>query len=135
MKYRDYASHADEFVREISTELDLGGAPEPAHRALKSALVALRKALPVEASSALLGHLPMLIKAVYVDGWDLKGAAWGDESAAARLLERTGRAGDESRRRLRALVRVIRRRASDDELVGLVSALPRPLAIFWTASG
>lgn len=59
-------------VAELSEELGNGWDEAKAAKILKAVLNAIRNRLDVEASVSLLRILPTSLKAVYVDGWELK---------------------------------------------------------------
>lgn len=63
-----YASKGNEMINRIADELEVPR--DQAARILKSTLHALRSQLTISESFDFLSQLPMIIKAVYVDGWN-----------------------------------------------------------------
>jgi uncharacterized protein (DUF2267 family) len=66
-----YASKGNEFLNKLAARLGDNENPHRAMRTLRSVLHALRNRLSTEESLQLMAQLPMVIKAVYVDGWKL----------------------------------------------------------------
>src|SRR5688572_826767 len=71
MKYEQYALEARKFVKEVASELGDADNIEQADRIMTSVLHALRDLLTPEESLHLISQLPMLVKAIYVNGWRL----------------------------------------------------------------
>ncbi|MBK8966840.1 MAG: DUF2267 domain-containing protein [Lewinellaceae bacterium] len=85
--FHKYVADGEHFVKEVAVELQCPGDTGKAGSILRAVLHAFRNRVPPGESLQLIAQLPMLIKAVYVDGWQMKA-----ESRTLRHL------GDLSRR-------------------------------------
>lgn len=72
LEFEKYAMKGNEFINLLAHRLGDGHDRDRAARILRSVLRALRNHLSIEESVELLSHLPMALKAVYVDGWKIK---------------------------------------------------------------
>ena len=68
LDFEFYAAKGNAFVRLVADELDAPRARSG--RVIRSVLHALRNRLTHEASFHLLAQLPIVLKGLYVDGWD-----------------------------------------------------------------
>ncbi len=82
LNFNKYVQDGEQFVREVARELGVGSDLPKAGRILRAVLHTLRNRLTASESLQLIAQLPMLIKAVYVDGWHI--------SAEARTLRHLG---------------------------------------------
>lgn len=71
LDFEKFAMKGNEFVNLLAHRLGDGNDRERAARILRSVFRALRNHLSVDESMELLSHLPMALKAVYVDGWKM----------------------------------------------------------------
>ena len=69
LNFDRYAAKANRMINEVAIELGDRYNPEKASRVLRSVLHALRNRLTIEESLELIAHLPLYIKALYVDDW------------------------------------------------------------------
>jgi uncharacterized protein (DUF2267 family) len=69
MNFEKHAAKGNEFINRLAERLGDEENRERAGRVLRCVLHALRNRLSLEESFQLMAQLPMLIKAVYVDGW------------------------------------------------------------------
>lgn len=67
--FEKHAAKGNEFLNRLALQLGHPGEKEKAGRILRSTLRALRNHLTVEESFQLIAQLPMVLKAMYVDGW------------------------------------------------------------------
>ena len=67
--FNPYAEKGNEFLDVLSDHLLVGDDVHRAVRILRSVLHALRDNLPVEVSLQFMAQLPMVVKALYVEGW------------------------------------------------------------------
>ena len=67
MNFEIYASKGNELVNHLAS--DLGVPRDQAARILRAVLHALRNRITLDENFDLLSQLPMVLKAVYVDGW------------------------------------------------------------------
>jgi len=65
-----YARKGYEFIDDVAAALNTGDT-EKAGRLTRCVLRAMRNQLSLEDSFRLISHLPMALKAVYVDGWKI----------------------------------------------------------------
>jgi len=80
LNFESYISKGNEMVNRIATELEVPR--DQGARILRSTLKALRNQLTLEENFDLLAQLPMMIKAVYVDGWNPTKNNWKPHSLA-----------------------------------------------------
>jgi len=71
LNFEKYAAKGNEFLNKLAVRLGDADNRDRAGRVLKSVLKALRNRISIEESLQLISQLPMVIKAVYVDGWKL----------------------------------------------------------------
>lgn len=71
LKFQKYVRDAESFIKEVAVELDDPKDLARAERVLRSVLRTLRHRLTPVESLQLIAQLPMLIKAIYVDGWQI----------------------------------------------------------------
>jgi uncharacterized protein (DUF2267 family) len=69
LNFEKYAAKGNEFLNKLATRLGDVENRDRAGRVLRSVLRALRNRITIEESLQLLSQLPMVIKALYVDGW------------------------------------------------------------------
>lgn len=66
-----YSAKGNHILNELAIELDDKGNIPRAARVLRCTLHTLRRCLSIEESLHLMAQLPLIIKAVYVDGWKI----------------------------------------------------------------
>lgn len=71
LNFEKYAAKGNEFVNRLAEHLGDIENRDRAGRILRCVFRALRNRLPAEESLQLVAQLPMVIKAVYVEGWKL----------------------------------------------------------------
>jgi uncharacterized protein (DUF2267 family) len=74
LDFEKYAMKGNEFVNLLAHRLGDGNDRARAARILRSVFRALRNHLSLEDNMELISHLPMALKAVYVDGWKINQA-------------------------------------------------------------
>ena len=67
-----YASQGNQFISQLATELDMPENNTHALRVIRAVFHTIRKHLTPAVSMHLLAHLPMAVKAIYVDGWNME---------------------------------------------------------------
>jgi uncharacterized protein (DUF2267 family) len=137
LNFNKYVHDGEHFVREIAVEMNTPWDMIKAVRILRAVLHALRKRLPTATSLQLISQFPMLIKAIYVDGWKIT-----DESRTLRHLgdfieavrEEAGLslhnqfATDfEVTQAIHAVFAVIKKHVSEGEIHDLLATLPTEL--------
>ena len=66
-----YATHGNAFLAKLADELNMPNDKERVMHVLKSVLHGIRNRISAEESAQFISQLPMMIKAVYVDGWQI----------------------------------------------------------------
>jgi uncharacterized protein (DUF2267 family) len=77
--FNRYATQGNYFLNHLSSELNLAENKPRALRILRAVLHAIRNRISVEESTHFLSQLPMALKSIYVDSWDI-----GNKSSRAR---------------------------------------------------
>ncbi|MEY3243621.1 MAG: hypothetical protein RIR11_5060 [Bacteroidota bacterium] len=71
LHFNQYVHEGEQFFREVARETNTPWDSIRAFRLTRAVLHTLRNRLPTATSLHLISQLPMLIKAVYVDGWKI----------------------------------------------------------------
>ena len=136
LRFEEYAAKGRAFVEEVAVELNTTD-QDQAGRILRSVLRALRNRLTVEESFQFISQLPMAIKGVYVDGWQVKlnpaklkhiedfrsEVIHEDEHAALKDFAKEGSV-DEA---IKSVFVVLGRHISPGEIEHVLNALPAAL--------
>ena len=141
MKYNLYIEKAQLIIKEVANEL---GFPEDLHlaeRMLRAVLHALRSRLTIQESFQLIAQLPMLLKALYVDGWkyrdkpkrmkhigDFVREVVHEDFPLAHHDITTSKDGENV---IRAVLKVIRRHVSEGEIQDILAIIPDDLKPLW----
>jgi uncharacterized protein (DUF2267 family) len=140
MKYEQYAHEARRFVKEVAYELGDADNIDQADRIMTSVLHALRDLLTPEESLHLISQLPMMLKAVYVNGWHLttKNRIRTMDEFIECLMLKNPRAAvqdfgndEKAMERTRSVFRVLRNHIAIGEVKDIVSQLPVELTELW----
>lgn len=140
MKYQQYAHEGHKFVNEIADELGVPEDFDKADRIMTSVLHTLRDILTPEESMHLIAQLPMMIKAIYVNGWSLNKKSrihTIDEFIEGLMLQNPKTAvtdfGNDTKatERSKAVFRVIRNHIAIGEVKDIVAQLPPELTELW----
>lgn len=131
--FEKYAQHAHEFTKEIAKEL--GTDENEALRTTKSVFHTLRETITPEESMHLVSQLPMIMKAIYVDGWKISHSASKVRSLNQFLTEvndihksidngqEIGNQ-DQIRKNVECVFRVLKNHIPDGELEHIKSQVP-----------
>jgi len=139
MKFVQYAQDGQKFVAEVASELGIGNT-EQAERILTSVLHTLRDLLTPEESLHVVSQLPMMLKAIYVNGWRIHNKSRVrsmDEFIESLLLKSPRTApqdfGNDEKaiQRARGVFKVLRNHISTGEVKDIVSQLPPELTELW----
>lgn len=134
LNFNKYVTDGEQFVKEVATELETPGDVARGGRILRAVLHAFRNRMTVTESLQLISQLPMLIKAIYVDGWRLNKEArtirhLGDFIEAVR--EAGGRAtlsdfvtDYEVEKAIHAVFKVLKNHVSEGEIQDVLATLP-----------
>lgn len=142
MNFEKYAAQGNQFVNEVAVELRRSKERDRVARIVRATLHGLRARLTMDESFQLLAQLPMVLKAVYVDGWrphdepdkHIKNPrSLADE---VMFVDGTNAAHDlptiaEAEEAISAVFRVLKRHISDGEVDSLAHTLPRSLERMW----
>ena len=69
MNFNTYSEKGNNFIKELASELGDSSDTDRAYRILRAVFHTLREHIPQEESFQLISQLPMLLKAIYIDGW------------------------------------------------------------------
>jgi uncharacterized protein (DUF2267 family) len=139
-KFEQYAQDAHKFVREIAAELGEPDNTDQAERVLTAVLHTIREVLSPEESLHLIAQLPMMIKALYVNGWRLNRKnriRSMDDFIECLLLQHPKTAprdfgnDDKAKEKTRAVLAVIRQRVAVGEIKDIVDQFPSELTGLW----
>lgn len=139
MKFEQYAQDGRQFVNEIAREL---GEPDTDHaeRVMTAVLHTLRDILSPEESMHFISQLPMLIKAIYVNGWHFQPRnriRSVDEFVECLMLQNPRTAprdfgnNETALNKARAVFRVLRRHVSEGEITDVANQFPDELVSLW----
>lgn len=128
------------FIKELARELYEPENLDRAIRVLRCVFSALRERLTIEESFHVISQLPMLIKAIYVDGWqpmkETEKIRRVDDFVEHvlsfdRQAEPDFGRPQEAREKVQKTFKVLKRHLSTGEQRDIESTLPRPLREFW----
>lgn len=133
-----YVGEVNLFLKQVAEELGNPGDIDHAGRVTIAVLHTLRERITVEESLHLISQLPMILKGVYVDGWeisrDLNGSDTLDEfldnirehspATAARDFGNN----QQAREQVMAVLRVMSKYVSIGEMQHIRQQLPEPIA-------
>lgn len=135
--FAKYAHDGEQFVKEVAAAAGDPAGVDKAGRLLRAVLHALRNRLTPAESLQLISQFPMLIKAIYVDGWRISDEAkrlrtLGDFIEAVR--EEGGRAtvndfvsDREVEHAIQAVFKVVKNHVSAGEIRDILATLPEGL--------
>jgi uncharacterized protein (DUF2267 family) len=72
LNFNQYATQGNTFLKDYALEMNLGADTDKAGRIFTAIMHALRDIIPQEESLQFIAQLPMFLKAVYVNGWNIK---------------------------------------------------------------
>lgn len=137
MNFEKHTKTGEAFVREIAVEM---GCPEDvlkAGRVLRAVLHTLRNQSTPEECVQLISQLPMLIKAVFVDGWRISGHGQrvrNIDGFIASVMEADGASAwddfateEVSLAAIAAVLRVVQKHVSEGEIEDFRRTLPEAL--------
>jgi uncharacterized protein (DUF2267 family) len=137
LHFNKYVQDGEQFIREIAEETNTPWDMIHAFRILRAVLHTLRNRLTPVTSLQLIAQFPMLIKAVYVDGWKISDEIktlrhLGDFIEAVREEGAAGLVHDfvtdlEVQKAIRAVFTVIKRHVSEGEINDVLATLPAEL--------
>lgn len=133
--FNKYIRDAEQFVKEVATELGIPEDIGKADRIFRAVVHTLRNRLTPPESLQLIAQFPMLIKAIYVDGWRISDEArrlrrLGDFIEAVREQGGAGTHDDfvtdlEVEKAIRAVFRVLKNHVSAGEISDILATFPK----------
>lgn len=140
LNFNKYVQDGEQFLKEVAVEAGNPADVAKAGRMLRAVLHALRNRLTPSASLQLISQFPMLIKAIYVDGWKISDEAkrlrhLGDFIEAVREEGGPGLVNDlisdkDVEKAIHAVFKVMKNHVSEGEIEDILLTLPlelRPL--------
>ncbi|MBV6440922.1 MAG: DUF2267 domain-containing protein [Haliscomenobacteraceae bacterium CHB4] len=137
LHFSKYVQDGEQFIKEVAVAAGDPADVGKASRMLRAVLHAFRNRLTPSESLQLISQFPMLIKAIYVDGWRISDEAkrlrtWGDFLEAVR--EEGGRAtlndfvtDREVEHAIHAVFKVVKSHVSAGEIRDIAATLPEEL--------
>lgn len=137
MKFQKYVQDAEQFIRQVAEALGDPGNIDRAEKVTRAVLHTFRNEVPPQESLQMIAQLPMLIKAIYVDGWQIRSGRdrtrnLSDFIQAVREAERAAgfpyfEGADEIEKSIRAVFTVIGSYVSEGQMQDLQAVLPEEL--------
>lgn len=132
MNFNKYVQDAEEFISEVAIELGYPNDKPRAARVLRSVLHTFRDRITPAESLQLISQLPMLIKAIYVDGWKIRGGDYSESRNIGDFIEafreadpqQTHTTDYEAKEAIQAVFRVLKRHVSQGEIFDIIAVLP-----------
>jgi uncharacterized protein (DUF2267 family) len=142
MNFEKHAAQGNEFVKDVAVAMGHPDDHAMVYRSIRAVFHALRARLTSAQSFHLIGHLPMALKAVYVDGWHPAGRPERNirtlEDLVEEIMLADGRSASRdfpheraAERAIRAVIGVLACRIPAGEIGAIERGLPAPLARFW----
>jgi uncharacterized protein (DUF2267 family) len=140
MKFQQHAEDARKFVKEVAAELGEPDNIEQAERVLTAVLHTFRDIITIQESLHLIAQLPMMIKALYVNGWHIgpKNRIKSlDEFVECLMLQNARTAAADfgndlkATERTKAVIRVLRNHIAIGLVKDIVVQLPTELTELW----
>jgi Uncharacterized conserved protein len=133
--FEQYVEEGNVFLKKVAEQLDTPDDRQHAFRVVQAVFQALRDRITVEESMHLISELPMILKAVYVNGWKISKERRDSstiEEFLQEVLERSqtpGRDfGSDPRKEVVAVFRVIREYVSPGEYAHVKGQLTPEIA-------
>ena len=137
-----YADDARVFLRQVAQELGNRDDVDHAARVTVAVLHTLREKISVEESIHLISQLPLILKGVYVDGWDITREFMSEANTLEEFLDEirehaprtAGRDfGDnqQTRENVIAVLRVMRNYVSEGEMNHIKQQMPKSIAVLF----
>lgn len=137
-----YADDAHVFLRQVAKELGNRDDVDHAARVTVAVLHTLREKISVEESIHLISQLPLILKGVYVDGWDITREFMSEANTleefldeirehAPRTAERDFGDNRQTRENVMAVLRVMRSYVSEGEMNHIKQQMPKSIAVLF----
>ncbi|WKK83325.2 DUF2267 domain-containing protein [Marivirga arenosa] len=141
MKFEKYTQTANSILKEIAEELGFPNDIDLSGRILRAVLHTLRSRLTIQESFQLMAQLPMLLKAIYVEGWKYQEKPTRIKNIGEFIREvihedqplghhdiRTVKDGENV---IRTVFKVIRNHVSEGEITHIIMSMPAELRPLW----
>jgi len=129
---------ANRFIKDLALLLGKPTDPRHALRVLRSVFHALRKKITVFESMHIISQLPLVLKGIYVDGWDLDQPLseaetiddflWLIRNSTERSAIVDFGDDEEAKEKIRIVFIALRQYVSEDELDHVRDELPKEIA-------
>lgn len=142
MQLDHFATEANLFFKEVANELDNPLDEAHAYRVTRSTFHTLRDMLTPEESAHLIAQLPMYLKAVYVDGWNLRQAKNKIRSMSEFLEcirannehpERDFGNDASAKAKVQAVFAALQQKVTTGEIIHILDQMPEELTELWKA--
>jgi uncharacterized protein (DUF2267 family) len=140
LQFQKHAQNAEAFINELASHLRQPGDSERACRVLKAVLHTLRDQIPPAESMQMIAQLPLILRAIYIEGWRITGkprkVRQYHEFIEEVMSQRRGiLAGDlasksETKDAIFIVLGMIKEKVSAGEINDLISTLPNQLKPF-----
>lgn len=141
MNFDQYAAKGNQIVNEVANELGFPENKKLATRLLRATLHTLRDRLTIQESFQLMAQLPMILKAVYVEGWKyqekpnrikhigqfIREVIHEDQPVGHHDIT-TAKDGENA---VRAIFKVLRNHISEGEIQDIINSIPTDLRDLW----
>lgn len=136
--FNKHLEEANRFVKDLAMQLGNPENTDQAIRVLRAVFIALRRRIPTDESMHVVSQLPMILKGMYVDGWDLHeplsdAQSWDD--FLFELRNNTARNADidfvndeDAKQKVSAVFTALKQYISEGELDHVRSSLPKEIA-------
>lgn len=140
MKFEEYAPEANKFLKEVAEELGQPEDTDHAYRVMKSVFHTMRDILTPEESLRLIAQLPLAIKGLYVDGWQLqvKDRIRSMPAFLQALREKSDRSAgrdfgndETAKHHTKCVLNVVKRHVATGEVQHVIDQFPMELAELW----
>jgi len=141
MNFENYAAKGNQIVNEIASELGFPENKQLAGRLLRATLHTLRDRLTIPESFQLIAQLPMVLKAVYVEGWKyhekpnrikhigefVREVIHEDQPVGHHDISTT----KDGENAVRAVLKVLKSHISEGEVEDILRSIPSDLRELW----
>lgn len=141
MDFQQYVQKAEAIQNEVARELGFPEDKKLAGRVLRAVLHTLRQRLTIQESFQMLAQFPMMLKAIYVDGWKYSEKPTKIKNVGEfvkEVIRQDGPTGHfdittakDGENVIRAVLKVIRNYVSDGEVQDILDTMPKDLRPLW----
>jgi uncharacterized protein (DUF2267 family) len=140
MKFDQFIEKSNEFLKQVAIELGTPDDTDHAYRVMTSVFHTVRETLSTEESLHLISQLPMILKAIYVNGWHIKpkkkirSLSEFFENLRNEIPRNAAEDfGDDSSAKIKtqAVLHVVKCHVAPGEIQDIIDQLPFELAQLW----